>query len=220
MDHHYPALQSQGVHTVQLLQVMGIGEELTTVPCLSRSQRFQVTPLAFSLPPTWHWQLCDKKHCSAVWRSWMISSSRNAQKCCPSYLGEQQLMPCTFLFIPALKSTQEDNRSRQKQCRGCSETCPSHMHSVEMVQRRDTFWPSAPQHWGDKGMKGSILIFPNHQQMHYFQLLSVFPYCQGILCATTSHGISLNHLLHRIVLQIPAHGNQELTEKLTSHFKM
>lgn len=135
MDHHYPALQSQGVHTVQLLQVMGTGEELTTVPCLSRSQRFQVTPLAFSLPPTWHWQLCDKKHCSAVWRSWMISSSRNAQKCCPSYLGEQQLMPCTFLFIPALKSTQEDNRSRQKQCRGCSETCPSHMHSVEMVAK-------------------------------------------------------------------------------------
>lgn len=69
-----------------------------------------MTPSAFSPPPRWHWQFCDAKHCAAVWSSLMISSSRNPQKCCPSYFGEQSLMPCTLIFIPGLKSMQEDGQ--------------------------------------------------------------------------------------------------------------
>lgn len=112
----------------------------------------------------------------------MISSSRNPQKCCPSYFGEQSLMPCTLIFIPGLKSMQEDGQ-----------ILPEVVHGMF----RNLSFPYAFN--GDGAETGHNLPFsssasrrqrhervntllPKHHQMHYFQLLSVFPYCQGRLC--------------------------------------
>lgn len=149
------ALQSHRVHTVKFLEVMGAGKELTAVPCLSRSQGLPSD--TFSLLTSSQILI---KHCSSVWMSLTISSSRNPQKCWPSCFGEQMLMPCTLIFTPGLKSRQEHGQILQKQCMGGSKTSIFHAHWMEMVQRLYIAWPSAPPHWADKGMKESILNFP------------------------------------------------------------